>query len=373
MLNKKVLLVDDEEKLLSSIKRNLRNYVDLHTINEPGKVLEYMKKHGPFAVIISDYQMPKINGITLLQMVQKSYPDTVRLMLTGQADLTVSIESINRGKIFRFLTKPCGVDDLKIQIKDAVRQHELIVAEKELLRDTLRGSINVITDILTMVAPDVFGKSNQAREYIKDLHDEMAFEAYWQVDLAVTLYLIGFILIPDSIITKVTSAEMLSPDEVEMYNNFPEISAKIINNIPRLGKVAEIIENITYENITPETPLPSKAIRAVNDFLDISKRTSKLDAIHYMARMANIYDPEIVSHLENIIKNKGEFKLRELYVKDLKEGMILDEDITTIDGLLLIKKDHTLNDSSIQRLNNYGKACGIKEPIKILLRVKKQS
>jgi len=189
MIKRKVLLVDDESRLLESISRNLRNFVDLHTISKPEETPAYMKEHGPFAVIISDYQMPKLDGIKLLQVVQKLYPDTVRMMLTGQADLTVSIDAINKGSIFRFLTKPCEIEDMKTQITAAIRQYELVIAEKELLKDTLRGGLKVITDILSLMNPDSFGKSNLVKEYIKEMQNSLKLPHYWQMHLPSLAYI----------------------------------------------------------------------------------------------------------------------------------------------------------------------------------------
>jgi len=367
MLKRKVLLVDDEERLLSSVSRNLKNYVELHTLSKPEEAIKYIKDDGPFAVIISDYQMPKVNGIELLQMVQKIYPDTVRIMLTGQADMNVAISAINKGSIFRFLTKPCDTENLKAQIKEGIRQYELINAEKELLKGTLRGSIKVITDILSMVNPQTFGKSNQAKDYLRKMQETLQVPNFWQLELAANMYLIGYTLLPDEIISKKDTVNTLSPAEQEMFDTFPDLSAKIISNIPRLEPIAEIISSMSYEELNSEISTETRVLRVIDDFLTLCARINPLEAVRTLERMESIYDSAIVKVLADVVAYKGEYKLQSLFVSDLKEGMILDKDVTTNEGLLLIKKGHVLNESSITRLNNYSSACGVREPVKVLI------
>ncbi len=80
-------------------------------------------------------------------------------MLSGQADLQAVIDVINKGNIFRFLTKPREPDDLKKAIADCIRQYELITPKKELLGKTLAGSIKVITNLLALAKPIAFERS----------------------------------------------------------------------------------------------------------------------------------------------------------------------------------------------------------------------
>jgi len=367
MIKRKVLLVDDEERLLASVSRNLRNFVQLHTLSDPEKTISYMKENGPFAVIISDFQMPKMNGIELLQMVQKIYPNTVRMMLTGQADLTVSINAINKGSIFRFLTKPCEIDNLKEQISSALRQYELVIAEKELLKGTLRGSLKVITDILSMMNPNTFGKSNVVKDYVKEMQNTLKIPNFWMLDVAASLYLIGFCLLPEDIIRKTNAAEQLSPMEQEMFDTFPELSAKIISNIPRMEAVAEIISDMNYSELSSDLMIETKVLRAVNDFLTLTNRVNPVAALEIISKMDTVYDPEIVEILSDVSSRKGEYRLMNMFVAQLLEGMILEEDVTTNEGILLIRKGQVLNELSITRLSNYSSACGVKEPIRVLV------
>jgi len=97
--------------------------------------------------------MPVMNGVQFLAYVGKCYPETVRIMLTGQADLNAAMAAVNEGHVFRFLSKPCPATILARTLAAALDQYRLITAERELLRHTLMGSITMLAEILSAVAP----------------------------------------------------------------------------------------------------------------------------------------------------------------------------------------------------------------------------
>lgn len=129
----KILLVDDELNVLIAYQRNLRSRFDL-SIAESGEAgLAVINESGPFAVIVSDYNMPIMNGIEFLRNVKNLAPDSIRIMLTGQADLQSAINAVNEGNVFRFLTKPCSHELLLNSLESAVEQYRLVTVEKVLL------------------------------------------------------------------------------------------------------------------------------------------------------------------------------------------------------------------------------------------------
>jgi DNA-binding NtrC family response regulator len=106
--------------------------------------LERLSSDGPFAVVVSDMRMPEMNGAAFLAQVRERAPDTVRVLLTGQADLDSAIAAVNEGQIFRFLTKPCAPEMLISSLRAAEEQHRLITAERVLLEQTLHGAVKAL-------------------------------------------------------------------------------------------------------------------------------------------------------------------------------------------------------------------------------------
>lgn len=127
----KILFVDDDLHVLQAFKRQLRKQFRIETAQSPVEGLDRVEKNGPFAVVVSDLRMPGMDGNQFLTRVKKIAPETVRIMLTGHADLNAAVEAINDGNIFRLLTKPCPPDDVANAIKGGIERYlESTVKEK---------------------------------------------------------------------------------------------------------------------------------------------------------------------------------------------------------------------------------------------------
>ncbi len=137
----KILLVDDDANLLAATRRQLRKKFELETARSGADGLHALNTNGPFAVVISDMQMPEMNGLEFLKQVKTSAPDTVRMMLTAIVDQNTAVEAVNEGNLFRFLNKPCSSESLSRAIEAGLQQYHLIRAERDLLERTLAGSV----------------------------------------------------------------------------------------------------------------------------------------------------------------------------------------------------------------------------------------
>ena len=144
-MKEKVLFVDDDPNILEAYTRNLRKFYEIDTALKGDEGLARLNGKEPYLVVVSDLRMPGMNGVEFLSKVKEKTPDTIRMMLTGNADLEAAIESVNKGNIFRFLVKPCSVEILKGALNDGIRQYNLVNAERELLEKTLLGSVKMLT------------------------------------------------------------------------------------------------------------------------------------------------------------------------------------------------------------------------------------
>ena len=175
----KVLLVDDEEAVLLAYKRDLRKHFDVRTALGGRQALDILNRNGPFAVVISDLRMPGMNGIQFLEEAKERYSDTVRVMLTGQADLPAAMKAINEGNIFRFHTKPCFLEDLVNTIKAGIEQYQRQIAlaseNRRLALDLEASRRDAMTDSLTGIAnrlrfsirlEEAFAQANRTRKLV---------------------------------------------------------------------------------------------------------------------------------------------------------------------------------------------------------------
>jgi len=153
----KILLVDDEQSILDAFSRQLRKKYHMATALSGSEGMEKIAESGPFAVIISDMRMPVMDGIAFLSEVRQAAPESVRMMLTGNSDQHTAIEAINRGSIFRFLTKPCTHEDLTEAIDAGLEQYRLIAGEKELLK-RIELQASLIMSMLDSIPDIIFFK-----------------------------------------------------------------------------------------------------------------------------------------------------------------------------------------------------------------------
>ena len=138
-MNRRVLFVDDEPNVLDGIRRVIHKKFDVSTAVSGAEALRLLEAEPEFAVIVSDMRMPEMSGVELLAEVKRSRPDMVRIMLTGNQDQKTAIEAVNRGEVFKFLTKPCEAATLTAALELSLRQYQLLTAERELLTRTLAG------------------------------------------------------------------------------------------------------------------------------------------------------------------------------------------------------------------------------------------
>ena len=130
----KVLLVDDDEMLLAGLKRQLRNKFKIETAISGEDAVKMVEENGPYAVVVSDYMMPGMNGIELLRQVKVSDPDTIRMMLTGSADMSTAIKAVNEGSIYKFHPKPCPAETLGNAIQSGIEEYHKVTTDQSQLK-----------------------------------------------------------------------------------------------------------------------------------------------------------------------------------------------------------------------------------------------
>jgi response regulator RpfG family c-di-GMP phosphodiesterase len=374
-MTEKILFVDDEPNVLQSIQRQLRKRFDL-VIAEGGiEALRVLKEEGPFAVIVSDMRMPGMNGVELLSQVKDLYPGTVRLMLTGNADQETAMEAVNNGQIFRFLTKPCPQATFITSLALALRQYRLISAERELLQNTLRGSVNVLAELLGVANPLAFSSGLRLKNYVVSIAEALNLPGLWQFEIAALLSQIGCVTIPGDVLGKVFSGQPLTPEEEEMYRNHPVAGAALLEKIPRLENVTKMIElqQKPFDEYTEELKssefeevlIGAQILTAATDFDRMLYRgLSPHEARVWMNKQHNRYNPEILTFFSDLtIDDQKQFL--SLNIAQIAEGMIAAEDIHAKNGVLIIPKGQTITRTLLQGLKNFSTQVGVVEPVRV--------
>jgi response regulator RpfG family c-di-GMP phosphodiesterase len=378
-MTERVLFVDDDPNLLASCERTFHRRFLMETADGGEAALQKIASRGPFAVVVSDRQMPQMDGITLLSLVKERAPDTVRIMLTGNADLEGAIKVVNEGNIFRFLTKPCAPDILGKAVEDALAQFRLVTAEKELLNKTLSGSIKLLTDILSMMEPESFGRAQTARDLISSVTKKFKMDNDWEIPLAAMLAPIGNVTIPPDLLLRARAGTTLSKLEEQMVGQLPETAARLLANIPRLEGVARIVRyhhkhydgfGLPADAVKGEAlPLGSRLLKILTDFAQLqAEHLPRGQALDKMQARLGWYDPRLLDAVREyygmaVASRDGERPTISISLLDLARGMVLRSNVETKEGTLILCAGHQLTDMTLEKIKNFALISGIKEPL----------
>lgn len=374
-MNRKVLCVDDEENVLRAFERNLRLHFEIETAVGPAAGLSAIAQSGPYAVVISDLRMPGMDGIQFLTAVRHQSPDSVRLILSGNADLQAAIASVNEGSIYRFLTKPCAVDTLRTAIDGALNQYQLTIAERELLEHTLSGSVAVMTEVLSIISPLAFSRASRIRRYVRHMATRLNLSDSWQFDLASMLSQIGCIAVPADILEKLYTGMALTAEEQNTFASHPSVGQSLLAKIPRMEAIAEMIGH----QMTPFRELHDLEIPAavklgaqmlmVATHLDqtVSSGDTQETAMRFMSDRPETFHPKLAIAIRSASTGAVETEVRAIHLRDLRPNMIIDEDLWAANGLLLAAKGQPVSEAVIARLQNFSKFSWNDKPFSVLV------
>ncbi len=362
----KILMVDDEVSILAAYQRSFRNEFQVEIAAGGAAALSAMKASGPYAVVVSDMRMPEMDGAKLLTRIKSLSPNTIRIMLTGNADIQTAVSAVNEGHIFRFLTKPCDKDTLGKALTAGLLQYRLITAESELLEKTLQGSIQVLTEMLSLVNPSAFGRALRIRRLMHDIITRMALPDPWRFEVAAMMSQLGCVTLHPETIEAVYAGKTLLPGEQARFDAHPGVARDLLSKIPRLESVAWMIAHqndpapvaggiASWE--TPDMRLGANLLQATLAFDDLLRKgLSRNEAVSRLAREHRDFDPRILPALQGL--DVGPQKARTLVhtcaIRELIPfGMILEQELRTKAGLLLVAKGQEVTAALILRLKSF--------------------
>ncbi|MBI3450409.1 MAG: response regulator [Acidobacteria bacterium] len=376
----RILCVDDEQAVLDGLSLNLHRRYEVVTATSGAAGLEILQRDPSIAVVTSDMRMPGMDGAAFLSRARAVLPNAVRVLLTGQADMSSAITAVNEGQIFRFLTKPCQPNVLVATVDAAAEQHRLINAERVLLEQTLHGSVKALTDLLAIVHPASFGRAGRAKQRVSTMADHLGIqENRWELEVSAMLSQIGCIMLPQEVVDKLYQGLVLSEREHEMVERIPQAAEKIVAGIPRMEGVRAILRyqdrrfsGVGYSKDEPhreQLPLGSRLLKIALDYDALEARGIPQEvAFDTLRGREGWYDPSLLDAFAKSHGNAGKnLDVREIKLAALSPGMVLAEDIRTQAGGLLVARGHEITEGLIERIRNFGSAQGVCEPIRVIL------
>lgn len=413
-----ILCVDDEPNILSSLRRLFRAKGFQVRIAEGGKAGLALLETESVDLVISDMRMPEMDGAQFLEHVRARWPDTVRLLLTGYSDITSIIDAINRGEIYRYITKPWDDNDIVLIVRQALERKALELEKKRLealaiaqneelkalnasleskvqartaelnmanerLKTSFITSIKVFSTLIEMRGGNLAGHSRRVADLARKiaLRLDLDSKQVQEVFVAGLLHEIGKVGFADELLS--TPVAMMKPEQLDAYRKHTTQAEQLLLPLVELRSASDII-GAQFERFDgtgfPDQlageviPIAARVLTLASDFDNMQIGTltqrqltaaeAKVIIIHGSGKR---YDPVVVNAFVEVLGGDGHHqesdkeRVVELAVpaSELKAGMTLSRDLITPSGLLMLSADHVLDGRLIRRILDFQRSGGL--------------
>ncbi|OGP14014.1 MAG: hypothetical protein A2052_06235 [Deltaproteobacteria bacterium GWA2_54_12] len=422
MTGANILFVDDEKNILGSLSRVFRKEGYGILLAESGECGLDLLRHNSVAVVVSDQRMPGMGGVEFLKKVREASPDTVRMMLTGQADSSEIAGAINEGGAYRYITKPWDDEELKQIIKAAVERYNLLAENRRLQEATMKQNAELFELNQTLEAR-VEEKTRKIRDNffsfvglcgdMIELHDQLSgghckrvavlsrglgqrlglkgfeLESLWAAAL---LHEIGLIGVPREVLEK-PEGDLLDSERALIMNN-PALSQEIISRIDILRQSGLVVKSHMecFDGSGYPDRLKAGEINYGSRILSVCREYdrlrharrpySKVEALAVIERgRGRKFDPDIT---EAFLKFASEIKdgyedqmigharnamlpvNMKIEVQDIAPGMVLAKPLASGRGRLLVGQGTILTGALIEKVLNFHKIDPITDLVEVV-------
>ncbi len=375
-----ILLVDDEINVLNGFRRTLGSQYKIIFAQGAAEALSELCQCSDIAVIVTDMRMPGIDGITFIKQARQVAPQAIYMMLTGNADLDTAADAVNQGQVFRFLNKPCPPDVLQPALDAALRQHQLVTAEQELLRKTLTGSVRLLTEMLGLARPGLAEHNGRVRRTVRQLVQNLGLPDLWAHEVAALLSQIGRFTLP----TDLAGADpktLEDPKDLQLLRSHPRRAAQMLRHIPRLELPGQIIEHqldATEPPIPPDEARDEHALRWGACVLRVAlafdnvygKAENEMQARKTVVELLGHACPVVTHALMDMPTTECENSaapLRVLNADQLRPGMFTAAPILLCDARPLLGRGRELSEPLIAQLRAHVDRGLLAEPLDVLV------
>jgi CheY-like chemotaxis protein len=322
-------------------------------------------------------RMPEMDGASFLSLAKDASPDSSRVLLTGHADLEAAVKAVNEGGIFAYLSKPCPAGELLTAFEGAHEHHQIVVAEREILEETLWGSVNVMAQVLGLVNEEAFGRTEQLRNIIIRISEALFLPNIYEFEIAAMVSQIGCVMLPGELLHRIDTRQSLTADERKMFLEHPKTAQRLLQRIPRLEDIAIMVGNQhrSFGKQDSERHILEDNRRLLGaNLLRLSIDTARLiasgltrdECIAALELRPQAYDPRMLAVLSEVKIDPPPMTTQSVTLGELDKTMVIDQDVRTIEGLIVIRKGHEVTEMVRERLERFNKGVGIQEPIRVL-------
>jgi response regulator RpfG family c-di-GMP phosphodiesterase len=369
-----ILCVDDEARVIEGLQLILRKEYQVHTATSGADALRILQQVPGLAVIVSDMRMPGIDGATLLHKTLRVNPDVTRILLTGQAGRDAAVAAVNKGQIFRFLTKPCPPEQFKEAIAAGVAQYRLATAERSMLQDTVLGCIEALVEVLAIANPLAFGRANRLKRRAIEFAAVLEMHHYWQLEAAAMLSQIGYVSLPAEIVQKLHGGASLNAEETALAALAPDFAIKLLDHIPRLEPVMQILTalNASDEQLARlgngTTGLGARILGLCLEFDILIVQGQPVEAtLQPLRQRDSRYGADLVEKfIAYIGAGVANGDQRDIPLCSVQTGMIILQDIRSTNGTLIVTKGFEVTNTFVRRISAFSPEL-LAETVRVLM------
>jgi len=354
-----IMIVDDNPANLKLLEDMLRQH-DYEVRAFPrGRLALAAAAQEPPDLILLDINMPEMNGYEVCERLKSSerLSGIPVIFLSALNALEDKVRGFQSGGI-DYISKPFQFEEAQARVETHLKLRRAQQAEHDLLERTLGGAVGTLWELLQLTSPVLAARSRAIRDIVLRVTTRIGSAESWQHQLAATLCLVGCITLPEDVFERGYLGQDLSPDEDRIYRAHPERAARLLSNIPRLEPVVEMIRGQQKAGVT-ELHLALELDRR------IYRGAKPADALAEL-KSSRRFDPRMLEALSGYFPEETGSEVRRLPLRALRAGMVIEEDVLSKEGNLLILKGGTiLTDVWIERLENFAKTRGAHELVSV--------
>jgi DNA-binding response OmpR family regulator len=367
-----ILVVDDQPANLKLLEELLTQQGHAVRSFPRGRLaLDAAARNVPDLILL-DINMPEMDGFEVCRRLKADDK------LAGIPVLFLSALNETRDKVTAFrsggvdyITKPFQLEEVRARVDTHLELHRARQRERELLERTLNGAVKALSDLAHLTSPTLTERSGALRSMLVHMAAQLRLPDAWQYELAAMLCLIGCITLPSDVFEHAYVADKASAEEERMYRAHPDVGCQLLSRIPRLENVAEMIRLQQVETSNwASNDVAERGARMLKTAQELDRRTLRgvpfQTACDQLRSAPAKYPTALLDALKDYSPSRVHFEVKRLESQQLQPGMILEDDVVTEEGsLTVISKGTTLTVTLIERVGNFARTRGIREPIQV--------
>ena len=365
-----IMAVDDNPANLKLLEDMLRqNNYEVRSFPRGRLALAAVDREAPDLILL-DISMPEMNGYEVCEHLKSDsrHSGIPVIFLSALNAVEDKMQAFRSGGV-DYISKPFQFEEVQARVETHIKLRRAQQAEHDLLEKTLGGAVLALWGLVQLTSPMLALRSRAVRDIVLRIAKRMKVQNAWQHEIAATLCLIGCITLPDDVVERAYYGETLSAEEARMFRAHPEGAARLLANIPRMEIVAEIIRGQLNPDAESVPARSRQGAQMLHLALALDRRIYKgataQEAVAALVALRR-FDQPMLNALESYSPRLPEFELRRLPIHELRAAMVLEKDVSSNDGnLVILKRGTILTETWIERLENFARTKRVQETAEV--------